>query len=327
MSKPIKALLYGAVIVVTALCALFLGRYPIPFSEIIKVLTNPAEMEKTTRIILFTVRLPRIVAALFVGAALAGSGAVYQTVFKNPMVSPSVLGASSGAAFGAALGLLLGFGPYMVQLMSFLSGLAAVFMALGVSAMGKQMNKVLLLVLAGMLVSTFFTALISLVKFLADPQNTLPAITYWLMGSLADSDLKRGLFIGGTVILSGIILYLLRWRISLLSLSDEEVRSMGVDPASIRLVVVIAATLMTSAAVSISGVIGWVGLVVPHMVRLRGANRFSSLLVGTLFGGGVYLLLIDTLCRVITPVEFPLGILTSLIGAPFFAFFLLRRRK
>lgn len=284
-------------------------------------------MEKTTRIILFTVRLPRIVAALFVGAALAGSGAVYQTVFKNPMVSPSVLGASSGAAFGAALGLLLGFGPYMVQLMSFLSGLAAVFMALGVSAMGKQMNKVLLLVLAGMLVSTFFTALISLVKFLADPQNTLPAITYWLMGSLADSDLKRGLFIGGTVILSGIILYLLRWRISLLSLSDEEVRSMGVDPASIRLVVVIAATLMTSAAVSISGVIGWVGLVVPHMVRLRGANRFSSLLVGTLFGGGVYLLLIDTLCRVITPVEFPLGILTSLIGAPFFAFFLLRRRK
>ncbi|MDC7223609.1 MAG: iron ABC transporter permease [Spirochaetales bacterium] len=320
-------LLYSVILFAAVMLTLTIGRYPVTGEQLLTLFRAPEELDNTVRIVFLTVRLPRILAALFVGAALAGSGAVYQTIFKNPMVSPSVLGASSGAAFGAALALLLGMNQWAVQLLSFLCGVGAVFLALLIAAAGRGKNKTLLLVLSGMLVSTFFTALISLVKFLADPQNTLPAITYWLMGSLADSDMNRTLFMGAVVLICGVVLYLLRWRIAILSLDDEEARSLGIDPGFLRLIVVICATLLTSTAVSISGVIGWVGLVVPHMVRLKIPNRFSSMFGASLFGGALYLLFIDTITRTASSIELPLGVLTSLIGAPFFAFFLLGRGR
>ena len=309
-----------------AFLALLLGRYPIGLSQIRDILLGQAESPAPS-IILLNVRLPRVLSALFIGASLSGAGVLFQTVFKNPMVSPSVMGASSGAAFGAALAILLGFSPWMVQAGSFLMGLLAVMAAVGVASFSTRRSRILMLVLSGMLVSTFFTALISLVKFTADPLNTLPAITYWLMGSLAGGDLKGTLFTGAVVIICAVALYGLRWRITALSLDEEELVTMGINPVPYRYAVLIGASLMTSAAVAQSGVIGWVGLVVPHLVRLLRPNeRFGELFIRSLLGGAAYLLVIDTAVRTLTPLEFPLGIMTALIGAPFFAFVILRKK-
>lgn len=320
-----KIFILTIIIILCIVISLSLGRYPVSFKELILLLFSADDLDKTVKIVLLTVRLPRVLTALFVGAALAGSGAVYQTIFRNPMVSPSVLGASSGAAFGAVLALLLEFNQWFVQLFSFISGVGAVLLALIVASTGRLKNRTLLLVLSGMLVSTFFTALISMVKFLADPQNTLPTITYWLMGSMAESELSQALFMGVVVIISATLLYIFRWRITIISLNDEEALSMGVNPERFRFIVVLFSTLLTSAAVSICGIIGWVGLVVPHIVRFIIPNNFGRMFSVSLLVGALYLLLIDTIIRVISPIEFPLGVLTSLIGAPFFAMFLLRR--
>ncbi len=309
-----------------SLLALMLGRYPIGPSQIGDIILSRAG-DPAPGIILLNVRLPRVLAALFTGAALSGAGALLQTVFKNPMVSPSVMGASSGAAFGAALAILLGLSPWLIQGGAFLAGTLAVATAMGVASFSSRRSRILMLVLAGMLVSTFFTALISLVKFTADPLNTLPSITYWLMGSLSGSEIGGTLFTGTVVLFCGILLYSLRWRITALSLDEDELLTMGINPAPYRYGVILCASLMTSAAVSQSGVIGWVGLVVPHLVRLiRPEGRFGDLFLRSLFGGAAYLLLIDTAVRTLTPLEFPLGIMTALIGAPFFAFVLLRKR-
>jgi len=303
------------------------GRYPISIDTLQQVLFDPGKETHAAAIVLFTIRLPRVLAALFIGAALSGTGAVYQTLFKNPMVSPSVLGASSGAAFGAALGMLLGFPAWAVQLCSFALGVAAVMTAVMIASLAGKGSRTLVLVLAGMLVGTFFTALISLVKYVADPQNILPAITYWLMGSLSNSEMGNTLFMGAILLACAGLLVALRWKITVLSLEDEEAQSLGIHPARYRFVVIVCATLMTAAAVSISGIIGWVGLVVPHIARLLSPGRFHEMFIDSLFIGGLYLLAIDTLSRVLTPLEFPLGILTALIGAPFFAFFLLKKAR
>jgi iron complex transport system permease protein len=325
--------IHGKIIILLLLsiCAIYLalslGRFPISLRNIGLILTGSKEISQVERVVLFSLRLPRVLAALFVGAALAGSGAVYQTAFRNPMVSPSVLGASSGAAFGAALAILMGFPRWTVNLLSFLFGLGAVFLALMIASSAGKKGKVLILILTGMLVSTFFTALISLVKFTADPQETLPEITYWLMGSLSGVNINDSLFMGGILITGSSIIYLMRWKIALLSLDEDEAGSMGINPGFYRLLVIICSTMMTSAAVSISGVIGWVGLIIPHIARIIAPSRFDHMFLVSLFTGGIYLLVMDTFSRVISSVEFPLGILTSLIGAPFFAFFLIRSRR
>jgi iron complex transport system permease protein len=314
-----------------ACCACFVavlvGRYPISFETFRQVLFHPEAAPESAVVVLFTIRLPRVLSAVFIGAALSGTGAVYQTIFKNPMVSPSVLGASSGAAFGAALGMLLELPQWAVQLSSFVLGVAAVMSAVVIASLAGKGSRTLVLVLAGMLVGTFFSALISLVKYVADPQNILPAITYWLMGSLSNSEIGNALLMGAILLACTILLYALRWRITVLSLEEDEAKSLGINPAYYRFVVIICATLMTSAAVSMSGIIGWVGLVVPHIARLLSPGRFDEMFIDSIFIGGLYLLLIDTLSRVATPMEFPLGILTALIGAPFFAFFLLKRSR
>ena len=275
---------------------------------------------------LFGVRLPRIGAALLVGAALAGAGAAYQNLFRNPLVSPDILGVSAGAGLGAVLGIFLSLPVPGIQLLAFAGGIATVSLVYLVAAAVRGREPVLVLVLAGVVVGALAGSIISLLKVLADPYDQLPAITFWLLGSLAGTttaDLAGAL---PAVLLGLVPLVLLRWRIDVLSLGDEEARALGVEAGRLRRLVVAAATLMTASVVAISGQIGWVGLIVPHVARILVGPGFARLLPTAMLLGAAYLLAVDTLARSLGTVETPLGILTALIGAPFFLWLLARGR-
>ncbi|WP_240986699.1 FecCD family ABC transporter permease [Acididesulfobacillus acetoxydans] len=308
-----------------------LGRYGISPWLLLKVLaakvfplrhTWPATVDT----VVFEVRLPRILAAMAVGAALSASGAAYQGMFKNPLVSPDILGASAGAAFGAALAIYYSWNITGIEVSAFLFGLMAVLLAYYLSRKIRH-DPMLALVLAGILIGTLFTSFTSLIKYLADPYDKLPAITFWLMGSLAAVTPKDIATAAVPMFIGGLPLYLLRWRINVLSLGDEEAQALGLETGRLRLVVILCSTLMTAAAVSISGLVGWVGLIVPHLARMIVGPNYKVLLPASLFLGGAYLLLVDDLARTAASVEIPLGILTSLIGAPFFIYLLLRSKR
>ena len=272
--------------------------------------------------VVLNVRLPRILAASLIGAALSVAGVSYQGMFRNPMVSPDLLGASTGAGFGAALALFLSLSYFGVTLSAFCFGLAAVLLAYLISRKSR-MDSTLSMVLAGMMISSLFTSGTSLIKLVADTENQLPAITYWLMGSLT-SILGRDVRFAALPILLGLVpLLLLRWRINLLTLSEAEARSMGVDTRRLRLVVIFCATLMTAASVAISGMIGWVGLVIPHFCRILFGYDYRKLLPSCALLGAAFLILVDTIARTITTAEIPLGILTSFVGAPVFLYLIL----
>ena len=252
-----------------------------------------------------------------------GGGAAYQGIFKNPMVSPDVLGASSGAGFGAALGLFLSFSYQGVSFLAFVLGLSAVGAVCLISSRVKY-NQTLGLVLAGMMISSLFTAAVSFLKLVADPNNTLPVITYWLMGSLA-SIRPKDLAFAAPWIIGGIIpIYLLRWKINVLTLGEEEARCIGVNTSAVRLAVVLCATLITSAAVSVSGLIGWVGLVIPHFARMLVGSDYRKMLPASLLLGASFLLVVDNFARLLATSEIPIGILTAFVGAPFFLWLILR---
>jgi iron complex transport system permease protein len=307
------------------------GRYPISPEVVVQILLSKIlvlhnSWPEQTEAILFQIRLPRVLAACLVGAALAASGAAYQIIFRNPLVSPGVLGVSAGASFGAVLGLLLHTHWLTVQLMAFFCGLLAVVITLLISKIDAH-NPVLILVLGGMVVTALFQAFISAIKYLADPNDTLPAITFWLMGSLNGAGMQNVLIISLPVIGGLIAIYLISWQVNVLSLSEEESRTMGVDTQKIRMFVIFCATLLTSSAVSISGIIGWVGLLIPHMARFLVGPDFRVLLPASIIMGSTFLILIDDLARIIAPVEIPLGILTAVIGAPFFVCLLKKARK
>ena len=271
--------------------------------------------------VVLNVRLPRILAAALIGAALSVAGVSYQGMFRNPMVSPDLLGASTGAGFGAALALLLSMNYFAVTCSAFFFGLAAVLLAYLISRRSR-MDTTLSMVLAGMMISSLFTSGTSLIKLLADTESQLPAITYWLMGSL--SVRGRDVRFAALPILLGLIpLLLLRWRINLLTLSEAEARSMGVDTRRLRRVVILCATLMTAASVSISGMIGWVGLVIPHFCRILFGYDYRRLLPASALLGGAFLMLVDDLARTMATSEIPLGILTSFVGAPVFLYLIL----
>lgn len=306
-----------------------LGRYAIPVGDVARIMAAkilPVEKTWTSMAenIVWQVRLPRVLAAVLVGAALSVSGAAYQSAFHNPMAAPDVLGASSGAGFGAALAILLGQGSFAVMAAAFLGGLGCVGLAL-LAARLSRADSVLSLILAGMLAGSLFQAGTSYLKLIADPRNTLPEITYWLMGSL--SGVKSGeLRLLALPLLLGLIpVFLLRWRMNLLALGDIESRSLGVNPARVRLALIVCATLLTAASVALCGVVGWVGLVVPHLARRLVGNDGRALLPASCLLGGLFLLLVDDLARSLYTTELPLGILTAVIGAPFFLL-LLRRR-
>jgi iron complex transport system permease protein len=308
-----------------------IGRYPISPGELFSVVaakflplaqTWPATLDT----VVFQVRLPRILAAVLVGAALATSGAAYQGMFRNPLVSPDILGASAGACFGAALAIFYSLNYAGIQILSFIFGLLAVSITYAVSSRISH-ESTLTLVLSGILIGTLFTSGTSLLKYMADPFDKLPAITYWLMGSLSSISSEDVLAVILPMLAGGFILYLVRWRLNVLSLGEEEASALGLDTRKLKMIVILCATMMTSAAVSISGMIGWVGLIVPHLARMIVGPNYKALLPASIIIGGTYLLLVDDLARVMASVEIPLGILTSIIGAPFFIYLLMRSRR
>ena len=272
--------------------------------------------------VVLNVRLPRILAAALIGAALSAAGVSYQGMFRNPMVSPDLLGASTGAGFGAALALLLSMNYFAVTCSAFLFGLAAVLLAYLISRKSR-MDMTLSMVLSGMMISSLFTSGTSLIKLVADTDSQLPAITYWLMGSLTSVRARDVRFAALPILLGLIPLLLLRWRINLLTLSEAEARSMGVDTRRLRRIVILCATLMTAASVSISGMIGWVGLVIPHFGRMLFGYDYRRLLPASALLGASFLMLVDTIARTVTTAEIPLGILTSFVGAPVFLYLIL----
>lgn len=308
------------------------GRYPIAFPDLLRVLWSwlsgvPHLLDPTIETVVLQIRGPRVIAALLVGAALAASGAAYQNLFRNPLVSPDILGVSAGAAVGAVLGIFLSLGIVAIQSMAFAGGLAAVGMVYIVARAVRGHDPLLVLVLAGVVLGSLLGACVALMKYLADPYNQLPTITFWLLGSLASAN-SRDLWIAAPLLLAGLLpLWLLRWRINVLSLDDEEAQALGVATGPVRIAVVVSATLMTSAAVAISGVIGWIGLVIPHFARLLTGPDFSKLLpVSVLLGAG-FLLAVDTLARSMANMEVPLGVLTAFIGTPLFLWQLATARR
>jgi len=282
----------------------------------------PASIQHT---VLFSVRLPRILAALLVGSALSTAGVSFQGVFRNPLVSPYILGVGAGSGFGACLGILLWDNHLVIQLLAFAFGLLAMFAAISMGKVSKGTGT-LAFVLSGIIVSSIFTALISLAKYVADPYDELPEIVFWLMGSLSSIRYVDLIWIIVPMFIGTLVLFLLRWRINILSLGDEEARSLGVNVDKMRLIIIICATLVTSAAVSISGVIGWVGLVVPHISRMIVGPNYNRLLPMSMVVGASFMLLVDDLARTVTATEIPLGIITSLVGAPLFAYLIKRGR-
>ena len=273
------------------------------------------------------VRGPRVLAALEVGAVLAAAGAAYQGLFRNPLVSPDILGVSSGAALGAVLGIWLSLGVVAIQALAFALGLLAVVVVYAIGAALRRHDPILVLVLAGVVIGTLLGSCVSLVKYLADPYNQLPAITFWLLGSLASTTAGDVRSVVPAVLLGLLPLYLLRWRMNVMTLGEEEARALGVDTRRVRAVVVGGATLMTAAVVSISGVVGWIGLLIPHVARLLVGPDFGRLLPASVLLGAGYLLAVDTLARTLARIEIPLGVLTALLGAPFFVWVLARARR
>ena len=317
------AVLLGVVVLAVAI-ALVSGAYPLALSDALGVLLDGPGAAGEAGTVVWSLRLPRIAAGLLVGMALSAAGAAYQGMFRNPLVSPDILGVSAGAGLGAALAILAGLPLAAVQAFAFGGGLLAVGCVYFAASRVRHHDPVLALVLAGIAIGTLFAAGISLVKVLADPSVQLPSITFWLLGGL-NAVTPADLAATAPALLAGLVpLALLRWRVNLLSLPDEEALALGVSVARLRLVLVAAATLATAAAVSVTGIIGWVGLVVPHVARLLVGPQFSRLLPASLLLGGGFLVATDTLARTAASIELPLGILTALVGAPFFLVLLAR---
>ncbi|MGM9929123.1 MAG: FecCD family ABC transporter permease [Bacillus sp. (in: firmicutes)] len=326
MKFSFKWVLFWILPIVFGVLSLGVGRYEVDLivqlkillSQVIEIEQTWTDMEET---VVMNIRLPRIILAMLIGGGLSIAGAAFQGMFANPLVSPDILGVSAGAGFGASLGILLFGHGFGTQMFALVMGMLAIAFTFLISGMKKEMP-IFMMVLAGVVTSALFQALISLTKFVADPEEKLPSITYWLMGSLGTAS-YRDLFIGGPLILIGmLILYVLRWRMNILSLSDEEARSMGISVTKMKWMVILGATLITSASVAIAGLIGWVGLIIPHIARMLVGNNNQYVLPVSVSIGSMYLLLIDNLARSLTATEIPLSILTAIIGAPFFAFLL-----
>lgn len=317
----------------SALLALFLlsfvmGRYGVPLGQVVRILLSgvfPLEQTWTDNmaIAVLNVRLPRILLACLVGCGLSAAGTGYQTVFQNPMAAPDILGASSGACFGAALAILTGQGAVMITVFAFLASLLSVALVYLVGNHTRG-NRVVNLLLAGIMVGSLFSACTSYIKLVADPTNQLPQITYWLMGSLSGTRMGTVRFAAVCMAVGLVPLLLLRWRMNLLTLSPDEARAMGVHTDRLRLAVILSSTVLTAAAVSVSGMIGWVGLVIPHLSRRIVGSDCRRLMPMACLFGAAFLLLVDNMARCLTATEIPIGILTAFVGAPFFIYLMVR---
>lgn len=310
-----------AITVVIFLVSFSIGYYDISPLDVLKIMLSkfikiPVTWEPPMEIIVLNIRFPRIIAAMMVGSALSIAGASYQGMLKNPLAAPDILGVSQGAGFGAALAITLGMGIKETQLMAFVFGLAVVGIAYALSSRIRY-GQVISLILSGALLGTLCSSGITMLKYIADTNDTLPAITYWLMGSLAAVDFNDLQIAVVPIFLGALLLMALRWRMNALTLEDEEAMSIGVNARLLRLVVIVGATMVSAAAVCVGGIIGWVGLIVPHVVRKFTGPDFRKLLPGCFFGGACFLLVVDNIARSVSGMEIPLGVLTSLVGAPF----------
>lgn len=333
MCKTAALYMGAGILIILAFLSLFMGRYPVApadfFRSIISAVTR-RDMGLAPQIsaVILNIRLPRVIAAVVVGTALASAGAAYQGVFRNPMVSPDVLGASAGASCGAAIAILCSLPMEGVQILSFLGGLTAVGLSCAITRIiGQRESVTLVLVLAGMVISALFSAMVSITKYLADPYSKLPEITFWLMGSLASvtADMLVSVLLPAAAALTALLL--LRWRLNVLAFGDEEAAALGMETGKYRFAVILCATLLTASVVSISGQIGWVGLVIPHFGRMLIGPNYRWLLPASALLGGSYLLLMDDIARNLLRVELPLGILTAIVGAPIFIVLLLRGQR
>ena len=323
--------IFMGVLVLVVFASLCLGRVTIPFLQTLKILFSPIlslepDWSETTYSVVMDVRLPRILAGLLVGAALSISGASFQGVFQNPLVSPHILGVAAGAGFGAALAILFFDNIWMIHLISFLFGIASVAMTYALSRVYK-MTPVLMLVLSGIVVGSLFSALTSLLKYMADPMNKMPAIVFWLLGSLNHVSFKNLLITLPIFLACMAVLLLVRWRINLLSMGEEDARSLGINTEALKAVIILSATIATASAVCISGIIGWIGIMIPHIGRLIVGPDHKYLLPISMVIGAAYLVAVDTIARTALTTEIPIGILTAVFGAPVFAFLLRKSQK
>jgi iron complex transport system permease protein len=318
--------------------SLTVGAYPVTLSQAVQAMLDrlaalfgaaprASAVANTIDTVLFGIRLPRLAAAVTVGGCLAAAGACYQTIFRNPLVSPDILGVSAGAGLGAVLGIFLSLPVAGIQLLAFIGGMAAVGLVVVIVAAIPGRESVLTLILGGVVIGALAGACTSLLKVLADPYDQLPAITFWLLGSLAAINGADVVSVLPFAVLGFVPLVALRWRIGLLSLDDDEGQALGVPVRRMRLLVIGCATLVTSSVVAVAGVIGWVGLVIPHIARMIVGPAFSRLLPASAVLGAAYLILVDTLARTLSGNEIPLGILTAVVGAPFFLWLLARGRR
>lgn len=312
--------------------AFSVGRFPINLGDLglalwSRLTGQASGLSPAVDAVIFNIRGPRVLAAILCGAALAVAGAAFQGLFRNPLVSPDILGASSGAALGAITGIFFSFGVFAIQALAFGGGLIAVALVYLIGSSIRSGDVALVLVLTGVVIGSLLGAGVGLLKYLADPYNQLPLMTFWLLGSLSGTDRNDLLPLFGPIALGVAVLLALRWRMNVMSLSEEEARALGLATGPLRLAIVAAATLVTSASVAAAGIIGWVGLIVPHMARFLVGPEFGRLMPTAALLGGGYLLLIDTLARSVAQVEIPLGILTAVIGSPVFVWLLASARK
>lgn len=318
------------ILIVVVMASLVLGRFNLSIIDAVKIAFSPifpirVTWDGTMEAVIFKLRLPRICAAALVGGALAVSGASYQSMFKNPMVSPDILGVSSGAALGASLAIFFGLGQSIIQLWAFIGGIAAVTLTAMVPKMMKS-SSAIILVLAGIVVGGLMTSLMGILRYFADPETALAEMVYWSMGSFAD--IRKGDLISMApgIILCAAVLLLIRYRLNVLSLGENEAKTLGLNIRQTRGVIIVCSTLMTAASVCMAGTIGWVGLVIPHLGRMLVGPDNRRMLPASLIMGSAFMVIIDTFSRTLTAAELPISIITGIIGAPFYLYLLLKQR-
>ncbi|MCQ5091549.1 FecCD family ABC transporter permease [Slackia exigua] len=338
--KKRSRLVYGstlvvlsAILVAVALYSFTLGHYDMTVGEVLQVTSNQLfgtsyDVAPAIVTVITQVRFPRIIGAIVIGAALSLAGASFQGLFKNPMVSPDLLGASAGAGCGACYALLLGLNAFFVQASAFAVGIVAVMLTYAVGKTVSRGNDMTLsLVLSGMVVSALFQAFISITKYVADPDDTLPSITYWLMGGLSGTKPDDLPMLVVPFLIGAVPMLLLRYQVNVLSFGDEEARALGVNTAFVRALFIGCATLITAASVAAAGMVGWVGLVIPHLSRMIVGPNYRQLLPASLLIGAIFLLVIDDVCRCLLSLEIPLSVATAIIGAPFFIYLLIKGKR
>ncbi len=333
MGSGARGITIACAVLATGIVAAFLlGRFPVTPGDLglaiwARITGTQTGLSPAIEAVVFNIRGPRVIAAILIGAALSIAGTAFQGLFRNPLVSPDILGASSGAALGAVLGIFFSIGLFGIQAAAFAGGLAAVAMVYAIGASIRASDPILILVLTGVVVGALLGAGVGLVKYLADPYNQLPAMTFWLLGSLAGISRADLVPVVAPIAIGTTVLLLLRHRMNVLSLPEEEARALGLATGRLRLIVIAAATLVTAASVAAAGIVGWVGLIVPHLARFLVGPGFARLLPTAALLGAGYLLLIDTAARTMASIEVPLGILTAAIGTPFFIWLLTASRK